>query len=176
MGKLWRRIYFFLNRSRIGRELADEMDAHREMMPPDRRHHFGNDARLQEESREMWSWPWFDQLRQDLAYGVRMLWRARSFTIGATAVLALGVGVNLAEFQILDSMILHRLRIRDADACLQFSHRSREGVRLGFPFPAFEFYRAKSRSFAWLVAEEIGRASCRADVWSAAGGEVVEKQ
>lgn len=154
MGKLFRRIHFFLHRGRAERELAEEMDAHREMMSPDRRPHFGNAARLQEASRDIWAWQWLDGLLQDLAYGLRVLARAPGFTLGAVAVLALGVGANLAEFQIFDAVIFHRLTIRDAASCLRFTHSSREGRRLGFPAGAVGFYRAESRSFEWLVAED----------------------
>jgi hypothetical protein len=152
MGKFWRRLYFMLHRRRLERELAREMETHRDLMPTDRRHHFGNAARLQEEAREAWLWAWFEQLSQDLSYGIRVLWHTPGFTLGAVAVLALGVGVNLAEFQIFDAMVLHRLHFRDASAFLQFSHVSKQGPRLGFPSGAVEFYRSESRSFAWLVS------------------------
>ena len=131
MRKLWRRTYFLLHRRRLERELTEEMDAHREMMPADRRPHFGNPARLHEDSREVWSWPWLDQLWQDLCYGSRVLSRAPGFTLGAIAVLALGVGVNLAEFQIFDGIMFHRLDVRDAGSLLQFARNSRQGRRLG---------------------------------------------
>jgi hypothetical protein len=155
MRKLWRRFCFLLQRGRLERELAEEMAAHREMMPAERRGHFGNTTRLQQDSRDAWSWTWLDQLGQDLTYGVRVLRRAPGFTLGAIAVLALGVGVNLAEFQIFDAMIFHRLHIADADSVLQLLRRSPRGARLGFPDGAIEFYRAESRSFAWLVSEDI---------------------
>ncbi len=154
MRKLWRRISFLLHRRRLERELADEMEAHREMMPPDRRPHFGNVARLREESREVWSWTWLEQLWQDLWYGARVLCRAPAFTLGAVAVLALGVGVNLAEFEIFDAMIFHRLALRDADALLQFTHASSRGEQLGFPAAAVGDYQKESGSFAWLVSED----------------------
>ncbi len=153
MRKLFRRIYFLLHRQRLERELAEEIEAHREMMPPGRRANFGNAARLREDSREVWSWSWLDQLWQDLYYGARVLASAPGFTLGAIAVLALGVGVNLAEFQIFDAF-LHRLNIRDADSVLQFARASRQGTRLGFPHAAVEFFQAQSRSFDWLVAED----------------------
>jgi len=154
MRKLWRRIHFLLHRRRLERELADEMEAHREMMPAGRKPHFGNSARLQEDSRAVWSLPWADQFWQDLCYGARVLSRAPGFTLGAVAVLALGVGVNLAEFQIFDALMFHRLDVRDADSLLQLARNSRQGRRLGFPHAAVEFYQAQSRSFAWLVAED----------------------
>jgi predicted permease len=136
------------------RELADEMDAHRDMMSAERRLNFGNATRLREDSREIWSWPWLEQVWQDLSYGARVLGRAPGFTVGAIAVLALGVGVNLIEFQIFDAMMFHRLDIRSADSVLQFSRNSLRGRSPGFPPAAVEFYRARSRSFDWLVAED----------------------
>src|SRR5947208_12476320 len=119
MGKLWRRLVFLLQRRRLERELADEMEAHRELMPPDRRSNFGNTTRLREDARDAWSWNWLEQLAQDLAYGARVLRRAPGFTLGAVAVLALGIGVNLAEFEIFDSMIFHRYTFRDANSSFQ---------------------------------------------------------
>src|SRR6202040_174054 len=129
--KQWRRVYFLLHRRRLESELMEEMAVHREMMPPDS--HFGNTTRLREESREAWSWIGLEQLWQDLSYGARVLRRAPGFTLGAVAVLALGVGVNLAEYQIFDAVVFHRLTIRDANSLLQLSRASRQGARLGFP-------------------------------------------
>ena len=144
-----------LNRRRLERELAEEMETHHEMMPADRRAHFGNTMRLQEESREAWSCIWLDEFCQDLPYGARILRRAPGFTLGAVAVLALGVGVNLAEFQIFDAMIFHRLSIREPNSLFQFSRASKQGRSLGFPSAAIEFYREESKAFAWLVSEDM---------------------
>ena len=72
------------------------------------------------------------------------------FTLGATAVLALGVGVNVAELQICDAMVWSRLHFRDARSVLQLSHVSDDGRRLGFASGAIEFFQVESRSFAWL--------------------------
>lgn len=152
--KLGRRVYFLLHRDRLERELTEEMEIHREMMPPDNSSHFGSATRLREESREAWSWMWLERLWQDLSYGARVLWRARGFTLGAVAVLALGVGVNLAEFQIFDAAIFHRITVPDINVLVQFTRASKEGARLGFPPAAVEFYRAESSSFAWLISED----------------------
>jgi predicted permease len=135
------------------RELAEEMEAHRAMLSAERRLHFGNATRLSEATRDVWSWVWLEQFLQDLAYGIRVLRRSPGFTLGAVVVLALGVGVNLAEVQIFDA-ILNRLTFRDADSVVRFSRISRRGEGLGFPHAAVEFYRAHSRSFDWLVAED----------------------
>ena len=169
MRKLWSRIYFLLNRRAIARELAEEMEIHRDMMPPSSRADFGNTARLQEQSRDAWTWAWLEHIFQDLSYGARVLIHSPGFTLGAVAILALGVGVNLAEFQIFDALIFHRLTFRDANTALGFSRMTRQGRRLGFPPAAVEFYRAESKSFEWLVAEDssltlnIGSDSVRAN-------------
>jgi predicted permease len=155
MGKLlWRRLWCLLHRDRLERELAEEMAAHREMMSADRRPHFGNDTRLREDAREAWSWRWLEEARQDLAYGARVLWRAPGFALGAAAVLALGLGANLAEFEIFNRMVFHRLTFRGVEECLQFTHGGHAGPRLGFPAGVAEVYRARTSTLAWLIAED----------------------
>ena len=152
--KTLRRISFLLRRGRMERELAEEMETHRAMMPPGNGSEFGSAVRLREESRDAWSWTWVEQFLQDLAYGVRALRHAPAFTLGALAILALGVGVNLAEFQIFDAMLFHRLNIRDVDSCVEFARISRQGRSPGFPSGAVEVYAAQSTSFAWLISED----------------------
>ena len=114
IAKSIRRFRYFLNRRQLQRELVDEMAAHRDMMPEDRRAAFGRDLHLREDAREVWVWRWLDHFRQDLAYAARMFWRSPGFTLGAITVLALGVGVNLAEFQIFDA-IFHRITVQSAE-------------------------------------------------------------
>jgi predicted permease len=156
MRKFWRQLYFLINRRNAERDLAEEMATHREMMPLERREDFGHDGRLQEQSRDAWSWAWLEQIRQDLGYGARVLLRSPGFTLGAIAVLALGVGVNMAEFQVFDALIFHRLTFRDADVALQLSRLTHEGRRLGLPAAAVEFYRSQNRSFEWILGEGTG--------------------
>ena len=57
MRKLIRRISAFLNRRRLQQQLADEMDAHREMMPPERRTRFGSTLRFHEQTADEWASP-----------------------------------------------------------------------------------------------------------------------
>jgi len=101
MRKLFRRLSYFWNRRQAERDLADEMSAHREQLEPGRATAFGSALRLREESRDVWGFAWLDQLSQDLRYGVRSLAKSRGFTLAATLILTLGVGLNLTFFQLL---------------------------------------------------------------------------
>jgi hypothetical protein len=153
MGKLIRRIHYILNRRRLERELEDEMAAHREMLRQERRTSFGRALRLREEARDAWGWTWLDRLRQDLTYGVRILWRAPAFTLAATAVLAFGVGANLAEFHLFDAVFFHRLDIHDAGSILWFFPQSKERGPLSFPFASIEFYREHETLLSLVLTE-----------------------
>lgn len=146
MGELWRRLWYLLNRSRFERELREEMDAHRTQLaqsatPSENRPRFGNTLRLREEARDAWGWAWLDRLAQDLRFGVRLLARAPVFTLTAVTVLALGIGVNLAAFQVIDSVGLSWLPIRSPETLVRLHRRSPRGVGTSFSYPAFDFYR-----------------------------------
>ena len=151
--KTCRKLLFTLHKERMLSDLAEEMEMHRSMMTPDARSRFGNAFLLQEQSSEIWSWIWLQQLQQDLAYGVRSLRNAPAFTLGATVVLSLGIGANLAEFQVFDAVLFHRLNIRDASSVLLMSRVAKQGERFGFPPAAIQTYTAENSSFAWLVSE-----------------------
>ena len=155
MHKLLRRLSYLLHRRQLEQDLADELEAHREMMSADRRPALGNALRLREESREAWGWLWLDRLRQDLAYTFRILWRSPSFTLTAIAVLALGEGVNLAGVNLLDAAFFHRVTVRDASTLVRFRRFAPDSLRGApfFPVAATDFYRRHSNSFAYTVTE-----------------------
>jgi predicted permease len=58
---------------------------------------------------------WFDDLRQDLRYGVRAALRSPVFSVLAVVTLALGIGANAAVFGVVKSVLLDALPYRDAD-------------------------------------------------------------
>src|SRR5262245_36970365 len=91
-----------------------------------------------------------EQFCQDILYAIRGWWRAKGFTAGAIAVLAFGIGANLALWQLLDAMIVHRYSIPDADSFVRLSRISRDGLSRTFPSSPIEFYRANSNHFSAL--------------------------
>ena len=114
---------------RRARELREEFCAHLAMeeqenlesgMPPVEAHYaalrrFGNVTLVQEGSNEMWKWSWFEQLIQDVRYGVGQLRRKPGFTAVAVLTLALGIGANTAIFSLIDAVMLRLLPVQRPD-------------------------------------------------------------
>jgi hypothetical protein len=74
---------------------------------------FGNPALLREQTRAAWSWSGLESLLRDLRYGFRTLRRAPGFAAIAIAVMALGIGANVAMFTVARSVLLNPLPYRD---------------------------------------------------------------
>ncbi len=152
ISKLFRRFAAFLHRRKLRDELENEMAAHREMMTADRLPHFGSTLRLQEETADVWGWTWLDQLRQDLAYGIRSLRRSPGFTATAIAVLSLGIGVNLAEIHFFNAA-MHRLAVREPDSLCRFFRITKEGTSGNFSLRELEFYQRSNTVLSATVLE-----------------------
>ena len=151
MGELWRRIWYFLNRDRIERELQQEMAAHREMMGDARR--FGNTLKLREQSRDVWGFGWLDRAMQDLRQAARVLRRAPAFTITSVLILSAGIGLNLTFFHLLNASLLQPLPVKDPATIVRFQRRGPTFSSSGMPYPAIQFIREHNDVLAGVMTE-----------------------
>jgi macrolide transport system ATP-binding/permease protein len=106
MGEFFRRLRYLLNRRRFDRELACEMEVHREMAASEGARPFGNEYLLREEAREAWGWMWLEHLSQDIRFAVRMLRRSPGFSILAVLCLTLGIGATTSVFSWIEGILL----------------------------------------------------------------------
>jgi predicted permease len=157
MHEYFRRIRYVLNRRRFDRELAGDMEFHREMAARDNGRPLGNALLLREQSRDAWGWTWIDRLAQDLRYAARTLRKSPGFTAAAVLMLALGIGANVAAFGFFDLMFLRPLPVRDPSTLLQFERSSPSGDADNFMYPEAAFYREHSRTLAAMIAVNFGR-------------------
>jgi predicted permease len=116
---------------------------------------FGNTTRAQEHFYESTRWLWLDELRQDLRFGIRVLWKARSFAVAAALTIAIGVGANTAVFSLMDAVLLRSLPVESPKELI-FLEMAGTAGRSGAPsYPCFVRLREEVKSLAGLAAFAI---------------------
>jgi len=179
LATLLRRLRAFSRRSRLQRDLDEEMQLHvalrREQlqqhgMPYDdaalvARRRFGNRLQLREQGVEAWGWSWIEQLMQDVRFGGRTLVRSPGFTATIVVTLALATGATTAIFSIVDGVLLRPLPFAAPDRLVQVygrSWRSDQGLNtpdpLEGPIAAAELaqYASQSTTFSSFAAYGVG--------------------
>jgi putative ABC transport system permease protein len=142
-------------RDYIERETQDNIE--RGMSPEEARYaalrKFGNVTRVKEETWEVWSFVWLEQLWQDVCFGLRLVRRNPGFNAVAVITLAIGIGVNTAMFSVGDALLFHPLPyVRDAGRLVTISQWA---GYWGSSAPAnFLDWEAQSRSFSSMAAWE----------------------
>ncbi len=75
----------------------------------------GSLAARKENCRQAWGTRWFDELRADLRYALRMLAKSPGFALVAVGSLALGIGANTAIFAITRQILLDKLDVHNPE-------------------------------------------------------------
>jgi len=166
MGTFLRRIWYVLRRRRHDADLAEEIAAHRAMAQDAlersgvgreeaalaARRALGNDLSARSRSRDVWIWPWLQDVTQDVRFAGRLLIRDRGFAATVIGVLGLGLGVNHLFLTLIYAHTLRGLPIERADRVLWIlTYDDRRTERL-LSYPEFEDLRTGARSFVGLSA------------------------
>jgi predicted permease len=131
------------------------MEAHRaEMGTPSA---FGNTLRLREDARDAWGWRWLDDLVHDTRFAWRSLRHSPGFALTAIATLALGIGVNVGMFTLINGLLLRPL-YPNADAVVTVHTRrpTPPGGLRAFTYPDYRDLRdATAHTFDSVAASSM---------------------
>jgi len=161
MRRLWLRLRVMLRRDRFDRELAEEIEWHRQMMLEDQLEagvspqeasrqtaiQFGNTTSVMETSRDAWGWAPIERFLQDLRYAARTLRKSPVFTSVATAILALGIGAGTAAFSVMEVVLIKPLPFPGSNRIVYVDARHVSGNNNGTGFRDFLDWREQNTVF-----------------------------
>ncbi len=167
------RLVALFGRSRIERELDDEIAAHLELAERDARQRglspeaarrearlaFGGVEQIKEAHRDDRSALWLDNALKDVRYGMAALRREPGFTAVAVAVLALGIGANTAMFSVVDAVLLKPLPFPDPDRIVRVWEAPSATASNSTTTRNFVEFKTRNRTFAALSAESLSTAT-----------------
>ena len=165
----WNRLLTLLRRGRRAGDIDDEIAFHlamrqaeyeRDGLAPEiarqtAARQFGNVTALKEQTRDMWTFPSFESLVQDLRYALRTLRRAPAFAFVAVLVLAIGIGATTAMFSLIDAMLVRGLPYPDASRLVVLIGNVQRvgGVeRRGNSYPDHVDWHARATTFDEMAA------------------------
>jgi len=143
MPEFFNKLFAWTRRTQIQSEIDEEIRTHLAMKAADTgdaaeaRRAFGNVGRIQEDSREAWSWPKLETWMQDIRHAFRGFRRAPGFTLITIATLALAIGANTAILTLADALMLRPLPYADPDRLgMVFLDATKQGFPRGDIAPA----------------------------------------
>jgi putative ABC transport system permease protein len=111
---------------------------------------FGGVEACRERCREARGARWIDELSRNVVYAVRSVRKNPGFTAVAVLSLALGIGANLAVFNVLHRLVLAKLPVRDPDHIYQVNLVATPTKLYAMSYPRFELLRDNVKIFSSL--------------------------
>ena len=154
--KLTHSLRALFDRRRLDAEMAEEMRFHREAQIEanlaagmTRREavraanlQFGPADAIAEEGRDARGFAWLAHLRQDLRYGIKMLFKHKGFTFIAVMTLGLGLGANITIFAMIDVFLFQPLKVAEPERLVVMNRQDpRNQFASTFSWADYETYR-----------------------------------
>jgi putative ABC transport system permease protein len=142
-------------RNHIDIETQDNIE--RGMSPKDARHaatlKFGNVTRIQEDTRDVWSFVWLEQLSQDLRYGVRALAKTPGVALLIILTLSLGIGSSTLAFNMARQWVLNAVSFPHSEQLtVLWEVDTKKGWQNSASAPDFMDWCEQNTAFASLSA------------------------
>src|SRR5260370_81596 len=156
-------------RERREKDLAAELESHLQLHTEDnlragmgvaeaRRQaliKLGGVEQTKEMVRERRGLPMIEVFLQDLRFGVRMLGKNTGFTLIGVLTLALGIGVNVSVFSLMDFVLLRPLAVPNPERMTVLTR----GASSMFSYPDYADLRDRNGSFRTLAASNLTESS-----------------
>ena len=114
---------------------------------------FGNVTRAQERFYETGRMVWLDDLRRDVRYAFRMLYKHPGFAAVVVVTLALGIGANTAVFSVINTVVLRPLPVERPDELVELLFKFPGDPRLNsYSWKHYEHFRDRNQVFSDLIA------------------------
>lgn len=141
-------------REHLDEKIADLMDRGmtREQAEQAARREFGNVTRIEERSREVWQWTTLESIWADIKLALRQIRVSPGFAAATICTLALGIGVNIAIFDVLNGVLLQPLPYRDPSQLVAIQQTLRTGGFWTFSYPDYRDYSTQSKAFESIAA------------------------
>jgi predicted permease len=145
-------------REHLDEKIADLMDRGmtREQAEHAARREFGNVARIEERSREVWQWPPLESIWADSRFAFRQLWKSPGFTATAVLTLALGIGASTAIFSVVDTVLLRPLPFPAYQRIVRIWEQAQDGHAMNLAHMNFEDFQSQSHTFSSMAEYAFG--------------------
>lgn len=167
MRTLAARIFGFMRKDRLDRDLDEELSFHIEMATEDNIRRgmspsearraalvsFGGVEQTKETYRDGRGLPGVDSLAQDLRFSVRALTKKPGFAVVAVLTLAVGIGASTVIFSVVNALILSPPRLADAERVTAIWLTPKDKRVEGYvSYPDLLDWRERNRGFEEIAA------------------------
>jgi len=150
----------------VDADIAEEFESHIRMqtednvragMTPDEARRaavlkFGAVEAVKESYREQRTLAFLETLRTDCRFAVRMLLKNRRFSALAIVMLAVGIGVNVAVFSVMNGVLFKGFRFVERNERILYIGTQKDGRWCCVSYPDFHDWRTQSKSFEGMGA------------------------